>query len=165
MSKESPESGIKPQIQQFEAEDLPEEVKEILSLVPKNKRELAQLKLSIAVTRVKTHSGPIPDPETLAQYDGILENGAERIMSMAERQSAHRISLEDFAIKEQIKQSGKGQWFAFILAILFLLGAIYCAFINQPTVAAIIGGGTIASLVGAFLYNKKSKRSDLDSKA
>lgn len=37
------------------------------------------------ITRVqKSHSGPLPDIETLRGYADLIDNGAERIMRMAE---------------------------------------------------------------------------------
>jgi uncharacterized membrane protein len=38
-------------------------------------------------------SGPLPHPDILAAYDSIIKNGAERIMSQVETQSAHRILI------------------------------------------------------------------------
>ncbi|MBV8898761.1 MAG: DUF2335 domain-containing protein [Verrucomicrobia bacterium] len=39
----------------------------------------------------RAHHGPFPHPEDLTQYDHIIENGAERIMLMAERNEEHSI--------------------------------------------------------------------------
>ena len=39
-------------------------------------------------------AGPIPPPELLAEYDQVIPNGAERILSMAEKQSDHRMRME-----------------------------------------------------------------------
>lgn len=51
-------------------------------------------------------SGPIPPPEMLAQYNAVLPNGADRIVKMAEDQSAHRRRVES-----------RGQIFGFALAL------------------------------------------------
>lgn len=43
--------------------------------------------------------GPLPPPEILQAYNKALPNGAERIVAMAERQSAHRQELEKAVVK------------------------------------------------------------------
>lgn len=40
------------------------------------------------------YQGPIPPPAMLAQYTDVIENGAERIFSIFEKQTSHRIDLE-----------------------------------------------------------------------
>jgi uncharacterized membrane protein len=39
-------------------------------------------------------SGPLPPPNLLAQYNEVLPDGANRIVTMAERQAKHRQRLE-----------------------------------------------------------------------
>ena len=36
------------------------------------------------------HSGPLPSPSDLAQYNAIISNGADRIMTMAEKEQEAR---------------------------------------------------------------------------
>jgi uncharacterized membrane protein len=40
------------------------------------------------------YQGPIPPPAMLAQYTTVIKDGAERIFSIFEKQSTHRIDLE-----------------------------------------------------------------------
>ena len=47
------------------------------------------------ITRVqKSHSGPLPDIETLRGYADLIENGAERIMRMAEKEQEQSHEME-----------------------------------------------------------------------
>lgn len=132
----------------------PEEIKEILDSIPDaEKRE----KLELFVCRYRFFSGPLPPPEDLNRYDQIIKNGAERIMKRAERQSAHRMEIEKIAIKEQLKQSGKGQNFGFILAILFLIASIVLAMTGHETVASIIGGTTLVSITAVFVTDRRKE--------
>jgi uncharacterized membrane protein len=43
---------------------------------------------SIEITQARLTTGPLPDPETLAKYNQIVPDGANRIIVMAEKQSA-----------------------------------------------------------------------------
>jgi len=51
----------------------------------------------------KFHQGPIPDPETLAGYNQIVPNAAERILRMAEIEADHRQSLESSTLQANIR--------------------------------------------------------------
>jgi len=119
----------------------------------KKKAELIQTIRMVSITE-KHHSGPLPDPETLTQYGQIIPNGAERIMVMAENQSAHRLGLENYAVKEQMQQSGRGQIFGFIIAIIAIACGTYLTVIGESTVGGILLGTTLVSLVSIFVLGK-----------
>jgi len=44
----------------------------------------------VAQVTQETYQGPIPPPSLLQEYDAVVPGSAERILAMAERQSAHR---------------------------------------------------------------------------
>src|SRR3970040_2033015 len=72
------------------------------------------------IMRIESHSGPLPDPATLGRYEEILPGVAERIIVMAEQQSAHRMRLESQALAAEIARSSAGMWFAGLLAFFGL---------------------------------------------
>jgi uncharacterized membrane protein len=55
--------------------------------VPGNMRKLVR-------TEAALFSGPIPPPDLLERYNQIIPEGADRILKMAEKQSAHRQKIE-----------------------------------------------------------------------
>jgi uncharacterized membrane protein len=77
-------------------------------ITPKRKKELLK-SISITMIQEKSHSGPLPDAETLIKYDSVIPNGADRIMKMAENQQEHRMIIEKKIIFEQSSQSKLGQ--------------------------------------------------------
>lgn len=99
--------------------------------------------------------GPLPPPQVLAQYDAALPGCAERIVSMAEAQAAHRRTLESKVIEGKAVTERRGQVFAFMLALVAILGGVWL--IDQGKDAsgmtAIIGA--LASLAGAFVYGRR----------
>ncbi len=144
-----------------EIEHLPKEIEDLIKSLPKEKREEAlNVIASFSVRKASSFSGPLPPPEILGAYNEILQNGAERIMKMAEHQSGHRIELEKHAIKEELKQSGRGQVFGFILAIIGMAIAFGLAFLGHDTVAGIFGTTTIVGLVTIFVIGKKRQSKD-----
>ena len=131
-----------------------------------NKKKKAEILKSVSYTLVhsRTHSGPLPTPEMLAQYNEIIPNGAERIMNQWENQQSHRHFLEKTVIPAQVRQSGRGQYFGFALGIAGLACATVLGLYGFTTVASIIGGGTVVSLVTVFVVGKKSMQDDLQQK-
>ena len=53
----------------------------------------------------QTFSGPLPPPEILAKYNSVVPNAAERIITMAETQAAHRQRIESKVIESNIRNS------------------------------------------------------------
>ena len=87
--------------------------------IKKEKKEELLRSFSVTLIQEKSHSGPLPDAETLIQYDSVIPNGADRIMAMAEKQQDHRINIETKVIISQNKQSGLGQIFGLFIGIKF----------------------------------------------
>ncbi len=88
--------------------------------------------------------GPIPPPSILRGYDDIIQDGAERIMTMAEDEQDHRHDLE----KRQVGLFERGQWFAFILGMVTIVCGTYLIATGHDVTgfgALLIGLGSIVS--------------------
>jgi len=82
-----------------------------------------QANTSIAtVTQSVSFTGPLPPPGLLARYNEVIPNGAERIMAMAERQSAHREALETAVVSGNVASQARGSHYAFIICLVTILG-------------------------------------------
>ena len=135
------------------------------SIARKERPKIARLVQSVvAQVQVSQFSGPLPPPEALAKYNEILPGAADRIILMTEQQSGHRQELEMKVATAQIRQSDRGQLYAFIIAIAFLIGAVTCAVTNHEAAASVLGGGTVVSLAGAFIAGKFQQRTNLAEK-
>jgi len=120
-----------------------------------------QKSYSVSIQHETHHSGPLPSPDTLQQYNEVIPNGAERIMVMAEAQSEHRKSLEAKVIESQTRQSERGQIIAGILAFV-LIGAGVAAFLTgHDGVAGTIFGVTVVGLVTVFVLGKSDQQKNL----
>jgi uncharacterized membrane protein len=110
-------------------------------------------------------SGPLPHPALLAKYNEVIPNGAERIMAMAERQSAHREALEAQVVAGNLASQKRGSIFAFIICMVALLGgfALIATGRNAGGLAAIIS--SLAVLAGVFVYGKYEQRKEREEKA
>lgn len=118
------------------------------------KREIVTTITSVMMIQ-KSHSGPLPDPETLAGYDHLIPEGADRIMKMAENQQEHRMKIEKKAIGRNSFQSQLGQVFAFIITVLGFGCGTWLIYHDKQIAGSILFGSTLASIVYAFLKKDK----------
>ena len=68
------------------------------------------------------------------------------------------MGLEGHAVREELKQSGRGQWFGFFLALVLIASAVFLAVNGHDVVAGTLGGTTIVGLVTVFVVGKNSNR-------
>lgn len=130
--------------------------------ISKQKRQ--QIVKGVTVTMHKTHIGPLPDPETLNGYSVIIPDGADRIMKMAEKQSDHRMRMEDKVISGQMLQSNLGQILAFLIGLSALGSATYCIISGFELAGGILGIGGLTGLVTAFIQGRSQQIKNLEEK-
>ena len=70
----------------------------------------------------------------MQKFDSIVENGAERIFRMAEKEQQHRIDAGTLAIavnaeatRAEIKAAQRGTWMGFIVSAAAIGGAVFTA--------------------------------------
>ena len=103
-------------------------------------------------------SGPLPHPNILAQYNQAVPNGAERIIAMTEKQSDHRMGLENRALHADIVRS----YFGVVAGLAIAVFALYISYRlidgGHETAGVLLGSIDIASLVGVFVFGTISRR-------
>lgn len=115
--------------------------------------------------KITAHQGPLPQWEDLEKYGQIIPNGADRIMTMAEKQQDHRQALETKAITEQLTQSKRGQTFGLVIGLTAILGGVACILLGHEWSGAFLGGGGLTGLVSVFVIGKRRQGKSLDDKA
>ncbi|MBC7836590.1 DUF2335 domain-containing protein [Acetobacteraceae bacterium] len=102
-------------------------------------------------------SGPLPRPDILAGYEKILPGAANRIVSMAENQSAHRHSLENWVVRADAIRSLGGLVCAFLIVIAAMGIGTYLTIQGKPVTGIIVALGSLGTIVAAFLYTNTNK--------
>ncbi len=108
-------------------------------------------------------SGPIPPPELFEAYEKVLPGSAERILALAERQSAHRQKMEEKVFDHQgaieskvvvarIQDAKLGLIFGFLVCLATIGGGVYCVALGKEIAGSIIGSGGLIGLVSVFVY-------------
>jgi uncharacterized membrane protein len=114
----------------------------------------------MSAMRADHYSGPLPPPQMLEQYNKVVPNGAERIMAMAEKQLDHRHELESVVVNGRAGSERLGTHYAFILAILFGIGAVYLLKIGHSIAGVSVLIGEIVALAGVFIAGRYMQRTE-----
>lgn len=103
------------------------------------------------VSFVQRYTGPMPPPELLRGYEVVVPGSAERIVKMAEQEQQFRHEMTRAAVQGGMSGVKRGQVFALIVVAIMAVACVICAALDQAVVASVLGGGTLVSLVAAFL--------------
>lgn len=106
------------------------------------------------VQRSEFHSGPLPAPRTLKEYDEICPGSAERIISEWQKDTSARRANQKKIVDKTFFLRKIGQFNAGIFANVCIAGSVLLAYFGAYSAAGIVGGVTVASVVGAFLYER-----------
>lgn len=104
--------------------------------------------------------GPIPSPQDLAHYESVIPGLADRLISRFEKQSDHRMSMEREVTRADAKRANCGLAAGFSVAVVTLVSSTICILHGHDWSGTILGGGTLASLVGTFVYGSNSRKQE-----
>ena len=104
----------------------------------------------------ESRSGPLPDPNTLKEYEEILPKGADRIFTMAEREQsfAHTYNLKNQEIRS--RASLLGQIFGFVLGVIGIIGAVVLSIYGKDVGSGIMFIGSVGTLIATAIWGRKS---------
>jgi uncharacterized membrane protein len=110
------------------------------------------------------YSGPLPPPQVLEQYNRAVANGAERILTMAEKELDHRHTLETKVINGRIRAERLGTISALVLAVLVLGVSVYLVKLGQSvaSIAALVAD--LTALAAVFVYGRYSQKQENERK-
>ena len=107
--------------------------------------------------------GPIPPPEILAGYEGVIEGAADRILTMAEEQSKHRKKLEEIVIRGGSRNQVVGMIFAFILSLVIVGSGALLIYNDKSLEGLSLIVADVVALAAVFLYGKNAQRKELEA--
>lgn len=117
-----------------------------------------------AIMKSEFYVGPIPPAAELQKYENIQPGFADRILTMAEKQEAHRQKLETKMLDEGIKSERIGQIFGFIIFSAVLIAGFILTLLNKSVEGVITILGSAGSIIGLFIYGRKSAKQELKDK-
>ena len=134
------------------SDNLPKDVNKVLEELTEEQRRV--LMGTMVAMEQKMYSGPLPPAEEIAAYEQTCKGAADRIISMAEKSLANRMTNEQLIVKEEAKQSSRGQILGFLLALFFGAIALVLGLKGHDVLAGIIAGSDIVALAIIFVLNK-----------
>lgn len=108
-------------------------------------------------------SGPLPSPDILIQYNQAVPGAAERILAMAENDSAHLQTMERMSLTAWYQERRLGQILGFSVALLGLAASTFLAMNGHEVTASVIGGSTIVGLASVFVVGRLTKTASNNS--
>ena len=131
-------------------------------------KEAAAVGRYVVKAMMEEFSGPIPHPDILEKYEKILPGSADRIISMAEKQSTHRQAMEKKMIESESRDGLRGIIFAFLLGIGCLIACVVVVCLVPKNAGAIssafLGVTGIGSITTGFIRSSKRSKSKDDEK-
>lgn len=107
---------------------------------------------------VSFRQAPYPTPQELREYEAIHPGFTDRILTLTERETDHRIEQERREGKAVIDLARRGQIFAFVVVLALVIGGI-AAILTDHSIAGFAGlvlaAGTLA---GTFLAHNLLSR-------
>ncbi|MDE2989547.1 MAG: DUF2335 domain-containing protein [Chloroflexota bacterium] len=124
-----------------------------------------QPQVIVEQSQAVSYQGPIPHPDAFAEYEKTLPGAADRILSMAETQQAHRLRLEEQMVAVDARQSMGGLIAGFVVALAVLALAGVFAWLEMPVPAVVTALVHLAALVGVFVYGTRSRRDEREKQS
>lgn len=114
--------------------------------------------------RAEFFEGPLPPPDTLAEYDNICPGAASRILAMAESQSQHRQELEKRVVLSNCRSQDRGPIFGFLLAAGVIAIGGYLVLGGKEISGLVALVTALAAVVVPFIYGKRQQKEELEEK-
>jgi uncharacterized membrane protein len=130
---------------------------------PPSESQLRAAAMSMAFS-AEMYSGPIPPPSIMAEWEKVIPGSADRILKMAEKQSAHRIAMEQKVVDGDMRRSDRGLIFGFIIALVMIIGGFIIIGLGHDWAGATIITTSLAGVAGLFVYSYISRDKERKSR-
>jgi uncharacterized membrane protein len=115
--------------------------------------------------RSTSFQGPLPDPQTLAQYKAISPELVERILTAADEQRAHRLAMDRehlalarWQVQGESQRARVGQAFAFLLLIGSLVAGTVCILMGHTGGGIGLFSAALTAVAGTLYLGQRAAR-------
>lgn len=105
------------------------------------------------IAKLEMHSGPIPQPDILKQYDEIDPGAAKQIIDNGVEESIHRRKMETDMLIATKKDRRRRDWMGFVIGIIALGTGAFLIYMDHVVTGTIFSGVSVLGLVSLFLAN------------
>jgi uncharacterized membrane protein len=121
--------------------------------------------IALSATSIAAYSGPVPPPEMLAEFDKIDPGRAGKLMQLAEDQSRHRMGLESYVVRSDVRRSWGGLIVGGLLSVTLIACGTYLVSTGHDWAGVTIITTTLVALAGVFVYGRSSQSKERQQKA
>ncbi len=111
-------------------------------------------------TRIRRHSGPLPDPETLRELGEIYPNAPKMIFEEFRAQSTHRREMERLVISANVKAMHRGQVIGGLIGGSGVIGSLVVAGLGYGWAGFGIATTSLISLVSVFIHGRSAQEKE-----
>jgi uncharacterized membrane protein len=109
-------------------------------------------------------AGPLPPADQVQAWERVLPGSADRILAMAERQQAHRFSLEKTTVEGGSRRSWWGLWLGFLISLVVIGVGTGIILTGHTWEGTTIMGVDVVALAGVFVYGRREQRKEREAK-
>lgn len=128
-------------------------------------KDMAQMLTQETETLI-SHSGPLPHPETLKEYEKLIPQAAERLLALVEKEQENRHGIERQLTEAVIKDAEKsrqadkrGDFIAvYIYSTCMLAGGAILYFGYPVALAATLMGTPLIASLATFLLRRRQTK-------
>lgn len=114
---------------------------------------------AVSYSKSTYFSGPLPDPETLSQYEQIQIGATDRIFGLAEREAAHRHEIERELVKIHGRNSTLGIISGALIGLASIAGGAYAIGQGAQLAGWAVVVTAVSALAGVFITQNRGENS------
>lgn len=111
----------------------------------------AEVSSKVTLEHQSFHSGPLPDPETLAAYGRISPDLVDRIVAASEDERSHRHRMD----RQHSRRASMGLAAGLLVAVLFLVVSAWLINDGHDVAGAVIGSVDLVALTAVFVLGRR----------
>lgn len=92
----------------------------------------------------------------MRSYEDLYPGATEIFFKQFQKQTDHRIDLESFAVRSKERRANVGQWFAFVLLALVIVGGFAMTFAGYEITGLIAAISGLGSVLALFFGRRKA---------
>ncbi|MCW7548593.1 DUF2335 domain-containing protein [Photorhabdus sp. APURE] len=92
--------------------------------------------------------------EILTPHEQHTKGDADRFLTLIEQQQKHRHEMEKVTLEKMVRKSIRGQSYGLLLTFISLLVALILGLNGHNWLAAIIGSGTVTTILIIYVLNR-----------
>ena len=127
-------------------------LEKIINELPKEEKD--KFVAAIYAYEKKSWSGPLPSPEDFERYEKVLPGSMDRVLTVMEKQAAHRMEEEKKELDARLRQTARGQIIGASVVALFGTFSFVLGMYNHDSVATGLGVATAISLAVIFVLRQ-----------